>query len=951
MHSVKITILAFLFALFASVGHAQTTITGQTEQEVHVCAENYLPVDVTHGQTDYGAAFNAADAYLQSLNTTAGVISFCQPGNHPVWTPMVETWPVSLVDGSGSVLIPQSGGASGVWGATPVTKSACTVTTGGNTVTCANVTGLTASMAVGGIGLGYGNRINGAPSGTTFQLAIPATLVVSGITTLNSTSVCGLNTIRGLATGQGITGASIPVSTTITAITAYSASNGQCITISNAATATSTQNLVGNQNSAPIALTISGTITTNITAEATAAVLTIPRNTNAAIINWAGLNYLNKVTHLSIQDPAYRTLTGVEGFEVWGQDSFVAEDLDVRSIKGTCLTLGGFDSLAPIRESFFSDVKCVNDGDNPTAQPAVLIAANGVSNNNDEPNDIKFSGGEIVYPHGEGVTIGTYISGHQGSNGPRLIFFSDNWQTEQGTADSNAPDVASPNDVVHTMTGSGIYFSGAQLAVPGYGRALYQQDNVSASNSYQVNSSSLISAGNRVTCSVAVVNGSANITLPSTCIPLDNTFDGVGVQIAGVDYWFLTQNSVSGTTATMTQAYQGTTGAASMVIGAGGFFFFNTATPGVLDTRTSLGDVWTQMDPTAISLLGFGTPIATPTDQGSLPGRGEADNLGFESYGFASFNGNSEIRGYLNMYGTFNATGIVSSNLLGQFSNPNNVPITVTNNISSVALGDVGNFTCPNLAASQDCTIFLGLNSNSNNNSALFGWDNAATPFGFLGMYGTNHIVTWNTTGVTSSVGFTAPHVTDSDLTPGQYVSATTAGKLQSASPPGLVLIQKQTLVGTVASVTFSAIPQTYTNLVLVVSAQSNAASDTALQIQYNGDTAAHYTTSQQTIASGTASSSAAGGVTSGKIGLISNTTGNGNNMAGTSTATIYNYTATFNINATAQAALFLSSGAATQFAGQVNWQGSAAVTSITLIGGAAESFLTGSVFSLYGQL
>ena len=46
-----------------------------------------------------------------------------------------------------------------------------------------------------------------------------------------------------------------------------------------------------------------------------------------------------------------------------------------------------------------------------------------------------------------------------------------------------------------------------------------------------------------------------------------------------------------------------------MVVGAGGYFFNNTAVYGVLDTRTALGDIWSEMDPLAVSLLGFGTPI------------------------------------------------------------------------------------------------------------------------------------------------------------------------------------------------------------------------------------------------------------------------------------------------------------------------------------------------------
>jgi hypothetical protein len=53
-----------------------------------------------------------------------------------------------------------------------------------------------------------------------------------------------------------------------------------------------------------------------------------------------------------------------------------------------------------------------------------------------------------------------------------------------------------------------------------------------------------------------------------------------------------------------------------MTIGAGGFFFFTTGTH-VLDTRTTVGNIWTEIDPLAISLLGFGSPLvktATPEE-------------------------------------------------------------------------------------------------------------------------------------------------------------------------------------------------------------------------------------------------------------------------------------------------------------------------------------------------
>jgi hypothetical protein len=382
--------------------------------------------------------------------------------------------------------------------------------------------------------------------------------------------------------------------------------------------------------------------------------------------------------------------------------------------------------------------------------------SNGTSGS-DEINQVKFSGGEIVYPHGEGVTVGTYIASHQQNNGPRLIFFGQNWQTEMGTADSNAPNVAAPADVIHVLTGTQLYFNGAELAVPGYGRALYQQDNVSASNSYEINGSSLISAGNHVNCSVTVANGSPNITLPSNCIPQDNTFDGVGVQINGVDYWFVPQNSVSGTTATLTANYAGSSGSATVTLGAGGFFMFNTGT-NVLDTRTSVGNVWVEIDPMAISLLGFGSPINVGIDQGSLPARGVNDNLGFQSYNTLEVNGNSFFHGLTYTPGGIYSTGVIQSQLEGIFSNPGNIPLTSNTGASgSVNVPYTG--TCSSVTVGNDCALFVGLNFGTNNQSAILGWNyDPSAPYGWVGLYGSNHLLKWNSNAVTATVPMVAPN-------------------------------------------------------------------------------------------------------------------------------------------------------------------------------------------------
>jgi hypothetical protein len=109
-----------------------------------------------------------------------------------------------------------------------------------------------------------------------------------------------------------------------------------------------------------------------------------------------------------------------------------------------------------------------------------------------------------------------------------------------------------------------------------------------------------------------------------------------------------------------------------------GFFFNNTATYGVLDTRTSVGDIWNEIDPTPISLLGFGSPINAGIDQDSLAGRGVNDNSGFQSYNTLDVNGNCTFHGLAYTPGGVYGTGVVHSLLEVVFENPNNIPLTTT---------------------------------------------------------------------------------------------------------------------------------------------------------------------------------------------------------------------------------------------------------------------------------
>jgi len=152
------------------------------------------------------------------------------------------------------------------------------------------------------------------------------------------------------------------------------------------------------------------------------------------------------------------------------------------------------------------------------------------------------------------------------------------------------------------------------------------------------------------------------------------------------------------------------------------------------------------------------------------------------------------------------------------------------------------------------------------------------------------------------------------------------------------------------ATVVFSSIPQTYTDLVLVMQPAANVG-DENVGIQFNGDTAGNYSYTRL------GANNTAGTFSSNRVSGFSriNTT----EATGTSTtlgnlvitANIYNY-----INTTTYKTVLARSG---QQGGTYNgvelftglWRNTAAITSVTVMQGGGRTFSTGSTFSLYGIL
>jgi hypothetical protein len=150
--------------------------------------------------------------------------------------------------------------------------------------------------------------------------------------------------------------------------------------------------------------------------------------------------------------------------------------------------------------------------------------------------------------------------------------------------------------------------------------------------------------------------------------------------------------------------------------------------------------------------------------------------------------------------------------------------------------------------------------------------------------------------------------------------------------------IATQTLGSATASVTFSSIPGTYTDLVLVIN--PTMASNADVTIIFNGDTANNYSSTYLSGNGTTASSSRFS--TFPKIYLDSINTGTGIVQYNVS---IMNYSNT-TTNKTVLAR-FASAAVGTQATVGL-WRSTAAITSMTITGDSVN-FTTGSTFNLFG--
>ena len=168
--------------------------------------------------------------------------------------------------------------------------------------------------------------------------------------------------------------------------------------------------------------------------------------------------------------------------------------------------------------------------------------------------------------------------------------------------------------------------------------------------------------------------------------------------------------------------------------------------------------------------------------------------------------------------------------------------------------------------------------------------------------------------------------------------------------PSTYTLISSNVLASSAASVTFSAIPSTYTDLVLRLSTRiSEADTKASLYVQYNSSTTAAYSRTRLIGDGSTASSSRASNSATGLITVTDATNATANTF-GSTEIYIPNYAGSTNKPASVDSRSENNATEAYTDSLAWLWSNTAAITSITIYGNLnAGSFVSGSSFYLYG--
>lgn len=225
------------------------------------------------------------------------------------------------------------------------------------------------------------------------------------------------------------------------------------------------------------------------------------------------------------------------------------------------------------------------------------------------------------------------------------------------------------------------------------------------------------------------------------------------------------------------------------------------------------------------------------------------------------------------------------------------------------------------------------------------------------------------TTATTSQLGVVKPDGTTIDVSSGVIsVPTATTGALGLVKPDGttitissgvisssgssgaLTQIAQVSVASAQASVTFSAIPGTYTNLKLTIQARTSNTSTDNILCRFNGDSGSNYDFAALQASNINVSGSGSTGQTSIEIGAATSNSVTG--IPGVSEATIFNYAATTFYKSLASFGHFWDTGANGPRTNQMtgDWHNTAAITSIILTMSSGDNFEPGSVVTLYGM-
>jgi hypothetical protein len=160
-----------------------------------------------------------------------------------------------------------------------------------------------------------------------------------------------------------------------------------------------------------------------------------------------------------------------------------------------------------------------------------------------------------------------------------------------------------------------------------------------------------------------------------------------------------------------------------------------------------------------------------------------------------------------------------------------------------------------------------------------------------------------------------------------------------------LVPIATQTLGGAAASITFSSIPGTYTDLRLVITGTVATSAGTGLCLQLNGDTATNYS---DTHVVGSGATTTAYNNTSGTKILFNGFTTISTTVPGMWSVDLMSYAGSTNKTVLVTQSLDLNGSGDVEI-GVGLWRSTAAITSIKIFEASGVNLATGTIATLWG--